>query len=401
MRGFERRTTVDEAVAWVDAQRVPLLEERIPLDAAAGRVLASEITSDVDVPGYDRAMMDGYAVRSAAVAGASPYNPIPLYVVGESRPASGFIGQLTAAEAVRIMTGSPVPAGADAVLPVEQTELSGARLVALGDVSPGKHIGRRGEDVRAGAVVAGAGRTLRPQDLGVLSSVGVRDVAVRSRPRVGIVVTGNEVLEAGSRPEGFKVADANSPMLKALVTRDGGNVVATMLVADDPALINAALDVEADVVLITGGSSVGAEDHAPQILRTRGELAVHGIAMRPSSPAGMGRLGHRLVFLLPGNPVSCLCAYDFFAARAIRRASGMNPAWPYRKVSRTLARKLVSEVGRVDYARVTTSGDQVEPLAVSGAAILSSTTRADGFVVIQEDSEGFPAGHAVDVYLYD
>jgi molybdopterin molybdotransferase len=146
---------------------------------------------------------------------------------------------------------------------------------------------------------------------------------------------------------------------------------------------------------------VGQEDHAPVLLAEHGELAIHGIAMRPSSPAGMGRLGKRLVFLLPGNPVSCLCAYDFFAGRAIRALGGLPRQWPYRSYRAPLRRKLVSVVGRVDYARVRLSDDQVEPLAISGASVLSSTTRADGFVVVPESREGYPAGAEVEVWLYD
>src|SRR5262249_39927292 len=148
----------------------------------------------------------------------------------------------------------------------------------------------------------------------------------------------------------------------------------------------------ADVVLVSGGSSVGTEDHAPQLLAELGELAIHGVAMRPSSPAGVGRIGDTVVFLLPGNPVSCLCAYDFFAGRAIRLRAGRPGAWPHRSMQGVLARKVASTVGRVDYCRVRCVGDEVEPLALSGASILSSTTRADGFLVIPAESEGYGPG---------
>ena len=151
---------------------------------------------------------------------------------------------------------------------------------------------------------------------------------------------------------------------------------------------------------MSGGSSVGLEDLAPGLVAQHGELAVHGIAMRPSSPTGMGRIGSRLVFLLPGNPVSSLCAYDFFAGRAIRVLAGRPADWPYRAVPGRLTRKISSPIGRLDYARVTVSDGFVDPLAVAGASVLSSTTRADGFVIVGDDSEGFPAGADVDVWLY-
>jgi molybdopterin molybdotransferase len=244
------------------------------------------------------------------------------------------------------------------------------------------------------------GRVLRPQDLGVLSSVGVREVRVFSRPLVRLVVTGNELLPSGSQPVGYRIADANGPMLAALVERDGGVVDFPGLVRDEHDAILDALQATADVTIVSGGSSVGIEDLAPTILASHGELAVHGIAMRPSSPTGLGRIGDRLVFLLPGNPVSCLCAYDFFAGRAIRALGGRTRAWPYPAVRARLARKISSPVGRLDYARVQIVNGSVEPLATGGASVLSSTTRADGFVIVPDDSEGYAPGSEVDVWLY-
>jgi molybdopterin molybdotransferase len=241
---------------------------------------------------------------------------------------------------------------------------------------------------------------LRPQDLGVLSSVGISDVPVFSRPRVRLVVTGNELLASGSRPQGYRIVDANGPMLAALVERDGGLVDFPGLVSDQPGLILEALQADSDVIVVSGGSSVGIEDLAPTIVAQHGELAIHGIAMRPSSPTGLGRIGERLVFLLPGNPVSCLCAYDFFAGRAIRALGGRNTAWPYHQIRGRLTRKIASPIGRLDYARVQVADGAVEPIAVGGASVLSSTIRADGFVIVPDDSEGFAAGTDVDVWLY-
>jgi len=255
--------------------------------------------------------------------------------------------------------------------------------------------------VPRGTTVLAAGRVLRPQDLGVLSSIGADRVCAVTRPRVAIVLTGNELLPAGTPPSGFQITDANGPMLAALVARDGGVVTTSRIVADDRQEILKAISAEVDVVLVSGGSSVGQEDHVPTILAEQGELAVHGVAMRPSSPTGMGRLGGRLVFLLPGNPVSCLCAYDFFAGRAIRGLGRRPLAWPYRTIRAPLARKISSQIGRVDYTRVSLAGAEVCPLAIGGASILSSTTRADGFVVVPADLEGYPPGAEVEVQLYD
>jgi molybdopterin molybdotransferase len=403
MRGFARRATVAEALAWLDRQIRPLAETIVPLADAAGRVLASGIQSAVHVPPFARAMMDGFAVRAADTLGASPYNRLPLEVLGESLPGRAFEGRVGRSQAVRIMTGAPMPAGADAVLPAEVVQIEESRIWTQGEVSPQKHVGRIGEDIAAGAEVLPAGRILRPQDLGVLSSIGVGQVPVIRRPHVRIVVTGNELLPAGSSSSGdrYKIPDANGPMLSALVARDGGVPDHPGIVPDDPEAILAAMRAPADAVLVSGGSSVGQEDHAPALLLRHGQLPIHGIAMRPSSPTGIGLLDGRLVFLLPGNPVSCLTAYDFFAGRAIRVLGGRSAAWPYRRVRAPLARKIVSTIGRLEYLRVRLVDGRVEPLAIGGASILSSTTRADGFVVIPDDSEGYPPGNVVEVFLYD
>jgi molybdopterin molybdotransferase len=435
MRGFARRHTVDAALDWLDAQLQPLGDEIVSLRAAAGRVLASPVVSEADVPGFDRATMDGYAVVAASTEGATAYSRLPLTVIGDSLPGCPFQGQVASGEAVRIMTGAPMPDGCDAVLPAEWVEtepdavmeIDGApgasahrgatpdstrptHVSALAAVSPGKHLGRRGEDIVRGTAVLEAGRVLRPQDLGVLSSVGLGDVRVIRRPKVRLIVTGNELLPSGSPPHGHHIADANGPMLAALVERDGGVLDFPGLVRDDRDAILDGLHASADVIIVSGGSSVGIEDLAPTLVATHGELAIHGIAMRPSGPTGLGRIGQRLVFLLPGNPVSSLCAYDFFAGRAIRALGGRTKDWPYRPIVARLARKISSPIGRLDYARVklidTAAGESpasrlVEPLAVAGASVLSSTTRADGFVVIPDDLEGFAPGAEVTVWLYD
>ncbi len=401
MRGFISRVTVDDAWQWTDKNSQILNSVPVPLENLAGRVLAEDVRSEVDVPGFERAMMDGFAVIAADTVGAGPYNPLSLVILGDSLPGRGWSDTLRRGQTIRIMTGAPVPQGADAVLPVEKAEIQGERVFAQDQVTPGKHIARRGEDVAAGTRVFRQGRRLRPQDVGVISSIGIGEVQVVRRPLVRLVITGNELLPRGSRPTGYQIADANGPMLEALVQRDGGIVVNSGIVPDEPEPILAAMTEDVDVVLISGGSSVGQEDHAPAVLAAHGELAIHGIAIRPSSPTGMGRLGHRIVFLLPGNPVSCLCAYDFFAGRAIRAMGGLDSRWPYRQANLPLTRKLVSTVGRVDYARVKFADDGVEPLAISGASMLTSTTRADGFVVVPEDSEGYPAGTEVLVWLYE
>jgi molybdopterin molybdotransferase len=287
-------------------------------------------------------------------------------------------------------------------LPAEFAREVNYRLEFTAAVAPGRNIGRTGEDVACGQSLLEIGRRIRPQDLGLLSSVHCQSVSVVRRPRVRLLATGNELVKPGADREPFQIFDSNSPMLRALIERDGGVVESSRILADESEAIKVALlEFGADIVLVSGGSSVGAEDHAPAVLAEVGELPIHGVAMKPSSPTGIGRLGNVLVFLLPGNPVSCLCAYDFFAGRAIRKLGGRSADWPYIRRRCNVGSKIVSAVGRVDYSRVRLEADRVEPISTSGASILSSTTRAAGFVIVPAELEGYAPGAEVDLFLYD
>ena len=402
MHGFSQRSEVATARAWIDAHATCLPDEAVPLEDACGRVLARDVVAPLDVPGFDRAAMDGYALRGSETAGATEYNPLPFPVLGQALPGQPYAGATHANAAIRIMTGAPVPEGADAVVPAEYASETAGAIVITRPVAPGQHVGHRGEDLRRGAPALGAGRRLRPQDVGLVASLGLAHATVVRQPRVRMLVTGNEVRAPGAPKGPYEIYDANSYMLRGLVARDGGLLEVLHRLGDDPNAIRDALVAPgADVILVSGGSSVGSEDYAPQLIAKLGELPIHGIAMRPSSPAGIGRIGEVLVFLLPGNPVSCLCAYEFFAGRAIRLRGGRPPDWPHRTRRCTVARKIVSAIGRVDYCRVRLVDGEVEPIALAGASILSSTTRADGFVVVPAQSEGFGPGTDVDVYLYE
>ncbi len=402
MRGFAERKDVEEVDRLLAALCSPLLAERVPLLECVGRVLAEDVASRVNVPGFARSAMDGFALRGEDTFGASEYSGLDFAVIGEAFPGRAFGGRVGQAEAVRIMTGAPIPDGADAVVKAEVCEERDGRVLLHEAVAPRKNIGAVGEDIRAGEVVLRAGRRIRPQDAGLLASIGGSAIACVRRPRVRLVITGDELLAPGSTPDGVRIVDSNSVVLRALVARDGGVLLPFELVPDQPESIAAALTAgDADVVLVSGGSSVGAEDHAPRLLAEHGELLFHGVSMRPSSPAGGGRIGAALVFLLPGNPVSCLCAYEFFAGPAIRALGGRTRAWPHRRVRAVLARKLSSEVGRTDYVRVAFENGRVVPIATAGASILSSTVRADGAVIVPRELEGMGEGAEVEVLLYD
>ena len=402
MKGFAQRVSVDHALEWIESFPLEQQSESVSLVDAAERVLAEDICAEVNVPGFRRAMMDGFAVIAADVLGADSYNPIPLDLISEIYAGQACDVDIQRGQAVQVMTGADIPASANAVVPVEFAERApnGSSVNVLTSIAEQKHVAQIGEDICSGATVLDRGRILRPQDVAILASIGRGRINVVKRPDVRIIVTGNELLPVGEKPSGVQVVDSNSVMLQALIERDGGRPDFPGILRDDPDVIRNALESPADVILIAGGSSTGKEDHAPVLVRQLGELAIHGIAMRPSSPAGMGRIGNKPVFLLPGNPVSCLCAYDFFAGRIVRQLSGLAPDWPYTKCKLPLGEKITSQLGRTDYARVKILDKKVHPIAISGASILSSTIEADGFCIVPEQSEGYDIDSVVDVYLY-
>lgn len=406
-RGFRNRSTVESVQSLISKNVNRLSSEKISTARASGRVLAEDIVASVNVPQFSRAAMDGYALKATETFGSDLYSPALFKVIGRSRPGVPFHGVVQPGQAVAIATGAPIPDGADAVIPVEATEIDHSGSLKVSEaVTPGRHIGQVGEDIRAGTTLLTTGRQLRPQDLGLLSAIGQVAIQAVRQPRVAILVTGDELLPAFSNPSGSMISDMNSPMLESLVRHDGGLVAVIGPESDNAGQLQSTIESlarsnEIDAVFINGGSSTGPEDHAPQIIQKLGTLLAHGVALRPASPTGFGLLNGKPVLLTPGNPVSCLCAYDFFGGLIVRRLAGRSGQWPYPQKVGRLAHKISSSLGRVDYVRVKYHQGEVEPIATSGASILSSTSRADGFVVVPADLEGYPAGADLNIWLYD
>ncbi|MBF0278620.1 MAG: molybdopterin molybdotransferase MoeA [SAR324 cluster bacterium] len=402
MKGFHQRISVEGFYTIIDKNTAPNPSELVHVTECYDRVLCEPITSPRNVPDFNRSAMDGYAVKGEETFGAASYNPISFKIRGRLTPGQEFKEEIQKGETLQIMTGAPLPKGADSVLMAEYTEQVGQCMHAMEAVSPGKNVGLVGEDIQKGEKLFQKGRRLRPQDAAVLASVGISEVSVFKKPTVDILVTGDELLKPGQFPDGVKIVDSNSIVLRHCIQRDGGIVKMIRHLPDDLDLIRTALqESSADLVCISGGSAVGVEDFAPSLVAELGELLVHGVSIRPASPTGFGMIDHRPVFLLPGNPVSCLSAYDFFVARAIRIKGARNLQWPYRSIAIKLGSNISSQSGRVDYVRVRIEGSQAFLIATSGAAILSSTTKADGFLVVPEASEGFAEGETVNVCLYD
>jgi len=408
MRGFLKRTPVKTLVSLIKDHSQLLSAEDILTVESCGRILTEDINSPANVPNFDRSAMDGYALDAESTFGASAYNPLMFRVVGEVTPGKIYEKVIRPGEALRIMTGSPVPKGANAVLMAEHAELFDDKIQVSEAVTPGKHVGKIGEDVKQNQTLFKQGRRLRAQDIAVLASVGLKKIKVIRKPEVELIITGNELLKPGEKPTGVQIVDSNSVMLRPLIQRDGGVLNAIHHLKDERNLIRKHLsDSNADLICMTGGTSVGIEDHGPTLIDELGELLVHGIPMRPAAPTGFGLIAGssagkmKKVFLLPGNPVSCLSAYDYFVGRSLRLMGGCSEEWPYRSRMVKLANKISSQIGRVEYVRLRIENERAFFIAAGGASILSSTTQADGFLLTEEESEGFAEGEEVQIWLYD
>ncbi|MEZ3164347.1 gephyrin-like molybdotransferase Glp [Halorubrum sp. RMP-47] len=401
--GFKRRTRVAEARATLlDAVAPHDRRESVPIDAADGRAVAEPIDAPAPVPGYDRAAMDGYAVRASDTFGAGDRSPAVLAAKSAEADA------VAPGEAARVHTGSAVPEGADAVVMIEQVETVGDDVEVFDAVATGENVGEVGEDVADGQRLYEAGHVLRPSDLGLLRSVGLDSVPVREQPKVAVIPTGEELVESDPGPG--EVIETNGLTVSRLVERWGGEPRYREVVTDDHAALREAVaaDLGADVVVTTGGSSVGERDLLPEVVDDLGEVLVHGVALKPGHPVCLGQAEGTPIVSLPGYPVACIVNAAQFLRPAMKRAGGTDAdSFPTRRA--TLGRKIASEPGVRTFARVSVSdedaGDDALPTATptraSGSGILSSVALADGWVVVPEPREGIDAGEPVDVELWE
>ncbi len=295
---------------------------------ADGRVVSREVVAAVDVPPFDRAAMDGYAVRAEDTFGAGPHAPRPLRCVDRV-----FTGQVPArgigpGECIEIATGAPMPAGADAVVMVEETEAGGEMVRMLTPVYPRQHVGRRAADLAAGQVIVAPGAVLNPSRVGALAGAGLTDVEVYAKPSVAILSTGNEIAQPGAPLAPGQIYDINRFTLEAIVARHGGDAVSLPLAADNAAELGAALEAARahDIIVFSGGSSVGERDLMLDVLRAHGEVRFHGIAVKPGKPTVFGVVGRTAVFGMPGYPTSCL-SNAYMLLVPFLRAMARLPPW--------------------------------------------------------------------------
>jgi molybdopterin molybdotransferase len=391
-RATRQRVSLRDAEAWVDGAASTLEAETTPLVEAAGRILVEDLHAPGDVPEVDRAAIDGLAVRAEETVGASAYSPLLFRRQAPDRAlAVGFFALLAA--------GEPLPVGADAVIRLEAGDVRETDpFEIIEPVAQGSEVESAGAHARRGERLLGLGHRLHSHDIGILAAAGIGEVTVIRQPRVRIVQTGRQRLAPGVPP-----SDANGPLLRALVARDGG-IVADLRHADRgrAGLREALAAPGADAVLVVGGTGNGPGDEAAAALAETGHLAIHGLALRPGETAGLGRTnGGAFVALLPDTPAHCCWAYEMLAGRAIRGLGGRNPSLPFRAWRVTLKSKIVSTIGMTEIWPIRrTADDAVQPMPSFATTGLFAAASADGFVIVPEGSEGYASGATVTAYFY-
>lgn len=412
-RGLARTTVTEvDELEPLDAYRdhvlaavAPLPVEPVPVVRALGRTLARDVAAGVDLPGFPNAAMDGYAVRAADVDTASGQHPVALDVAGEVAAGSPNVPQLRAGTALRIMTGAPVPDGADTVVPVEVTAERDGTVLIHRAPRAGEHVRRVGEDVRVGQRVITAGTRVNARVLALLAAVGASTVDCHRRARVIVLSTGDELVPVGVELGGGQLHDSNGPMLVACATAEDARAEAHGPIDDDPAALRGAVSDAADsaeLVLVTGGVSAGRHDHLPEVLASLGRARGAKLAMKPGKPQVHARIGTTTVLGLPGNPVSAFVSFELFALPVLRTLHGRSDlARPY--VWATASGDLRGSVGRRTFLRVrlrgTASGVEAEPSGSQGSHVLSALAGADALAEVPADRAMIARGEAVRVHL--
>ena len=401
MRPFKETISLDEARAIIDRAIVPIARvERVSLEHASGRVLAETITSSADVPPFARAAMDGYAVRAEDTAGASRATPRTLRCIEKV-----FTGQLAVqavgpGQCIEIATGAPMPPGADAVVMVEETASDEDAVRIFAQATRSQNIGRQGADIQKGQAVLGSGTPLNASRVGALAALGLTDVSVFAKPRVAILSTGNEIVEPGQPLPPGHIYDINQFTLSSVIAAHGGVAVVYPTAPDSLEELTAAIAETSgeDLLVFSGGSSVGERDLIMDVLQTAGEVLFHGIAVKPGKPTVFGRIGARPVLGMPGYPTSCLSNAYMLLIPMLRRMARL-PEYKPHTITLPLARRVVSTTGRHQFYTVRIQDGAAVP-AFKASGDITSMSLADGFIEIPAQTDIVEAGEMVEVKLF-
>ena len=403
LKGFQKLTLTDQALQlWFSALQIgrPKMT-KISLQVALGRVLAEDIVAHEDLPRFDKSAMDGYALKSADTVSASQSKPA-IFQLTENQEIEGK-------QAKQIWTGNPIPKGADAVVMLENTRKDEGKLEVWSQLALNANVSKTGEDINKGNVVAKAGARLNPYHIGLAAALGYSQLKVAQKPKIGILATGNELAEVGTKLSGNLIYDSNKIMI-ANVCKELGAETTDYGIAKDNVdeiadKIKEALKTQ-DAVITTGGTSVGGLDLVPDAINKLGKpgVIVHGVALRPAMPTSVGMLEGKPVLILSGNPVASIIGFEVFGRPMVCTLLGMSKTEPRPMLKASLSRNVASVLGRKTYVRVKVSlrgGEFIaEPVSAKGSGLISTMTQSNGFVAVPENREGISEGETVIVHMF-
>ena len=403
LKGFQKLMFVDNALEkWLNIlQLKKSIEVVVPLKEALNRVLATDVIAKEDLPRFDKSAVDGYSLRAEDTIGASQFKPVTFKIT--------YSQEVRHRQARQIWTGTPLPRGANAVVMIENTEKTDAKLNVWVQLATGGNVSKKGEDVKKDEKIMKTGTRLKPYHLALLAAMGNSKVKVVRRPTIGILATGNELAEIGSKLSGKHVFDSNRIMLSAMCIELGAEPVDLGIVKDDATEIAEKLGIglrNCDVVVTSGGTSVGGLDLVPDVVNNFGKpgVVVHGLALRPAMPTAVAVLDGKPLIILSGNPVAAVIGFEVFARPLICKMLGMKETEQRPAVKAVMTRKLVAALGRRNFVRVRVTLKNreflAEPISARGSGAISTMTRGNGFVIVPENRGGVTEGETVLVRLF-
>ncbi|MFX1349754.1 MAG: gephyrin-like molybdotransferase Glp [Promethearchaeota archaeon] len=405
--GFSKLTPLEDALEKLFSHIKVNNFEQIDIDKGLNRILAGDIVSEINIPPFDRSAMDGYAIKAEDSFGASPKNPKQIKLIGTIEIGEFSTFKLNKGEAIKISTGAPIPDGSDAVIKIEDTEIKENLINLYTSIVPGKNVSKKGEDIKLGTNVLKSGIELKAEHIALLTSLGFKKIKVRIKPTISVFASGDELLEPGTTLQPGKIYNSNTSMISALVKLYGGDVIRAERVVDQKEAIKKKIFEAAgqcQIIIFTGGTSVGTKDYLPEVISEWGKVLTHGIAMRPGSPVLLGLLNDSLIFCLPGTPVAAYVSFLKISGPAIRKIMGCSVLDPRIEVAAIINKDVpVSGLGILHYLRVKIEKQENDfvaiPIKLKGSGVISSLTHSDGIIEIPANQEGLKKGDKVIVKL--
>ena len=403
LKGFQKLTPVDDALQkfLTTVQTVKPAFVTIPIQSALNRILAEDIIAKEDLPRFDRSAVDGYAVKAEDTFEANQFKPKTLTLTENNR--------INSNQAKQVWTGNPLPEGANAVIMLENCKRKNDEIEIFVPVTPGKNVSKKGEDVTKGTVAVKTGTRLKPQHLGLLAALGITKIKVFRKPKIAILATGDELVEVGDVLQKGQIFEVNRIILSALCEELGAETLDLGIARDDIRELMEKIKIgleKAEAVITTGGTSVGALDLVPEAVNKLGKpgVIVHGVAMRPAMPTALAVINHKPIIILSGNPVASMIGFEVFARPLICRILGLSGEERRPIIKAKVTRKVSTVLGRKTFVRVHVFQRKeefyAEPVSTRGSSIISTMTRANGYIVVPENREGLEKGEQVLVKIF-